>query len=670
MKKLNLGHTIRGRLLILAIIIEVLMLTIMVANSLRRLHDSMTSQARWQAAQMAPVLIAALKAPMAQQDFSTVQAVLDESRDTDGIDYIVVTDKNDKQVALSGWQTGRQLPPASKDFSLFDVSNKPRFDVVVDISQSRQFLGKLHFGLDLSHIAQARKTLLLQGIGIAALEITLSSIVLLLIGIWLTRDLAALTNASMEVANGNLTPAVVPEGEDDIGQLGVAFNTMSKAISERINELTEAKENAELSEKAKSESEERLQLVLDGSNDGIWDWDIQSGRIEINRRWAEMIGYAPGEIQRHIQSWVDLVHPDDLPGVQQALQKHLEGATDHYETEHRVRSKSGEWLWILDRGKVVIRDANGTPLRAAGTHTDITARKRAAELLHEQTALLEQEIGERQKAQEALAVKQLQLEAINSSLQQKVDAAISELRQKDQVMISQSRQAAMGEMIGNIAHQWRQPLNALAMVLGNIVASHQHNELTGDYLEKAAANGNRLIQKMSTTINDFRNFFRPDKELVTFSVLDQISQAIALVGAAFTSQNIAIELDAPSDVMISGFPNEYSQVLLNLLANAREAIKDSGVSSGLISISVQETAEQCVVTLTDNGGGIADDIVDKIFEPYFSTKKMGTGIGLYMSKMIIERSMNGTIAAHNSSTGAQFVITTPLGGNPYEYQST
>jgi signal transduction histidine kinase len=218
----------------------------------------------------------------------------------------------------------------------------------------------------------------------------------------------------------------------------------------------------------------------------------------------------------------------------------------------------------------------------------------------------------------------------------------------------------MGEMIGNIAHQWRQPLNALAMTLGNIVSAHQFNELTAEYLDKSVENGNRLIQKMSTTINDFRNFFLPDKEAVSFSAREQISHAVALVEAGLTNQNIAVILDAPQDMLLTGFPNEYSQVLLNLLANARDAIRESGVTAGRITIRLYEQNDRGVVSINDNGGGIPGDVIDKIFEPYFSTKEMGTGIGLYMSKMIIERSMNGTIEAQNCSDGATFVIVTPL----------
>ena len=256
-----------------------------------------------------------------------------------------------------------------------------------------------------------------------------------------------------------------------------------------------------------------------------------------------------------------------------------------------------------------------------------------------------------------------ELEAINSSLQLRIDQSVAELRQKDQLMITQGRQAAMGEMIGNIAHQWRQPLNALAMVLGNITSAFQYNELTAGYLDETVENGNRLIQKMSTTINDFRNFFRPEKEKRAFPAREQINQAVLLVGASVTSQNIILRVDAPNELILIGFPNEYSQVLLNLIANARDAIKESGVLLGTITISLFERDGRGCTSVSDNGGGIPADVLDKIYEPYFSTKQMGTGIGLYMSKTIVERSMDGTIEAHNIEGGAEFVISTPLEGN-------
>ena len=281
------------------------------------------------------------------------------------------------------------------------------------------------------------------------------------------------------------------------------------------------------------------------------------------------------------------------------------------------------------------------------------------ELVELRTAQLQRTAADLKISNDELREHRLNLERTVTQQQVRIDEAITELRQKDQLMISQSRQAAMGEMIGNIAHQWRQPLNALAMVLGNIKSAFQYNELTEQYLDKTVTNGNHLLQKMSTTITDFSNFFKPDKEKVLFSLREQVNHAVAMVEAGLKSQNIFIQLEVSDDVMLTGFPNEYSQVLLNLLANAGDAIKASNASPGTITIRLFEQNAMGCLSLSDNGGGIPADIIDKIFEPYFSTKNMGTGIGLFMSKMIIERSMNGTIEARNSAGGAEFVVSIP-----------
>ena len=160
------------------------------------------------------------------------------------------------------------------------------------------------------------------------------------------------------------------------------------------------------------------------------------------------------------------------------------------------------------------------------------------------------------------------------------------------------------------------------------------------------------------------NFFHSFQKSVIlhFSAREQISHAVALVETSLINQNISVHLDAPQDLTLTGFPNEYSQVLLNLLANARDAIKESAVPEGRITIRLYQQDGQGIVSVSDNGGGIDSAVIDKIFEPYFSTKEMGTGIGLYMSKMIVERSMNGTISAHNIVGGTEFIIVSPVEG--------
>lgn len=190
--------------------------------------------------------------------------------------------------------------------------------------------------------------------------------------------------------------------------------------------------------------------------------------------------------------------------------------------------------------------------------------------------------------------------------------------------------------------------------------AQRDGELTGQYLDQSVETANRLIQILSTTISDFRNFFSPDKEIVSFSALEQIHYAVDLVETAFKNNGITISVEIANDYKLFGFPNEYSLALLNLLTNARDAIMESGSTPGLITITITDRDGKGIVTIRDNGGGISDAILDKIFEPYFSTKKMGTGIGLYVSKMIIERNMNCVIMAKIVDGGAEFSVHIPL----------
>ena len=165
---------------------------------------------------------------------------------------------------------------------------------------------------------------------------------------------------------------------------------------------------------------------------------------------------------------------------------------------------------------------------------------------------------------------------------------------------------------------------------------------------------------MSATIDDFRNFFRPDKQRLAFSALSQIHQAVALVEASYAASRIHCKIEASADLQLVGFPNEFSQVILNLLTNARQAIQDAHTETGLITIQLDQ-AEACGrVRVCDNGGGVPPHFLDRIFEPYFSTKDAGTGIGLYMSRQIIEQSMSGHLRVRNINGGAEFTLLVPL----------
>ena len=236
--------------------------------------------------------------------------------------------------------------------------------------------------------------------------------------------------------------------------------------------------------------------------------------------------------------------------------------------------------------------------------------------------------------------------------------ALEELRKNGILLVQQSRMAALGEMIGNIAHQWRQPLNNLALLVQQAPLLYELDEVDQEFLENNADKSMELIEHMSRTIDDFRNFFKPDKEKVDFRVHEELEKTLSLVEAAFQEQSIVIELDAGEAPAIHGYPNEFAQVLLNVLLNAKDALTEREVVLPRVCIVIRAEEGRAVVTVTDNAGGIAEEIIGKVFDPYFTTKgpQAGTGVGLFMSKTIIEKNMGGRLSVRNVASGAEFRI--------------
>lgn len=235
---------------------------------------------------------------------------------------------------------------------------------------------------------------------------------------------------------------------------------------------------------------------------------------------------------------------------------------------------------------------------------------------------------------------------------------MEEIRHKDQMMIQQSRLAAMGEMLGNIAHQWRQPLNVLGLQLQELQLSKKFGRLTEEVLDGGVTKSMEIIQHMSQTIDDFRNFLVLDKEKQTFQVEQVIRKTFSLLEPSLVQHQIGCEIVCEGSPEVSGHPNEFGQVLLNLLMNAKDVLVERGTPNGRVTVRAWTEGGKAVVTVTDNAGGIDEEIMGKIFDAYFTTKPLGkgTGVGLFMSKSIIEKSMGGSLTARNVAGGAEFRI--------------
>ena len=266
-------------------------------------------------------------------------------------------------------------------------------------------------------------------------------------------------------------------------------------------------------------------------------------------------------------------------------------------------------------------------------------------------------------------------ENLAHSYEDKVTKEVIRNREKDQIMYQHARLAAMGEMIGNIAHQWRQPLNALTILIQSFGTKSMTGKLDQVFIDKQVDEGLRLAQQMSTTIEDFRNFFSPHKEREYFSIEKSIDDTLELVEFFCKDEHIDIQILVKEDLRVFGYSNEFAQVILNLINNARDNFKHRNINDKRkIIIKLEKKLKPkpfAMISFIDNGGGIDPTIKDRIFEPYFTTKhkSTGTGIGLYMSKQIIEKQMQGLVTVKNveSTMGtnkvfkcAQFIIAIPI----------
>ena len=258
---------------------------------------------------------------------------------------------------------------------------------------------------------------------------------------------------------------------------------------------------------------------------------------------------------------------------------------------------------------------------------------------------------------------------------QKLQIEIEKNKEKHQVMMTQSRFASMGEMINMIAHQWRQPLASIGTASFNLKYKIQTNkfdldtkegqEQQKDFFTDKLDEIEHYVQNLTTTIDDFRNFYKSDKILVKKPIEAPINNALKIMHKSLNINNIELIENFKYLQNISFYENEIMHVILNILKNAQDNFLEKQIVNMHITITTIHTKEGCEVNICDNGGGIKEDIMDKIFDPYFSTKKEknGTGIGLYMSKIIIEKHHKGKINVKNTDDGVCFSLVLPNNHN-------
>ena len=233
---------------------------------------------------------------------------------------------------------------------------------------------------------------------------------------------------------------------------------------------------------------------------------------------------------------------------------------------------------------------------------------------------------------------------------------VEEKNEKEKLLIHQSKLASMGEMINNIAHQWRQPLTHLGFINMNLQLAFEDEPLDKKYLKEKIEESNAQLDFMSKTIDNFRDFYKPNKQKEIFYISVAVKKALEIMEPIFESNKIEFEFNVIKDKQINAYENEYSQVILNILTNAKDVLISRQIQNPKIIISINEKNDSIITTILDNAGGIENKYINHIFNPYFTTKQKGSGIGLYMSKMIIESHFKGKIKVFNKDKGASFSI--------------
>jgi len=341
----------------------------------------------------------------------------------------------------------------------------------------------------------------------------------------------------------------------------------------------------------------------------IGSWKVDNRTMKL--WWSSSSYHIMGinEIKNPIISlkcFFKFVHPDDILKVKRNYDNHLE-TKEPYVFTHRFIRPDNQIIYIEERCQTTF-DSEGNPLVSEGTIQDITEQK----------------------------VNELRL------------------KERDTQLLKQSRLVQMGEMISMIAHQWRQPLSAISATTSAISLKAKLNKLDNTTALNLAQKISEYSQHLSTTINDFRNFFKSDKIKQKITFTEIINSVLSIVETSIENKNIIIIKSLKSERVFNTYPNEIKQVILNLIKNAEDTLYENKIENPQIIIE----SEDNILKIKDNGGGISPDIIDKIFDPYFSTKleKNGTGLGLYMSKIIIEEHCNGILNAKNEHNGVTFSI--------------
>jgi PAS domain S-box-containing protein len=454
--------------------------------------------------------------------------------------------------------------------------------------------------------------------------------------IWwmLRRELApmlATVKTLAKLSESNQSPQPLPTTrQDEIGELIGGFNRLLVTLGKREWSLLE--------------SEERWKFALEGAGDGVWDWDIQTGAAVFSRRWKEMLGFAESEIENNASEWTNRVHPEDMPNVMAAIQTHIDGKTASAAVEFRMLCKDGSWKWVLGRGMVVSRDANGKPLRLIGTNSDISARKQT----------------------------ELEIRSLNANLEERVRQRTADLETSNQSLSeakihAETANIAKSAFLANMSHEIRTPMNGI-IGMANILRREGVSPQQAKRLDTIDASAQHLLSVINDVLDlskiEAGKFTLEEAPVVVSSLLANVDSILAERAQA---KGIHLQIENGNlPYNLVGDPTRLQQALLNFAANAVKFTEAGTVT--LRVVMQEETAESVSLRfeVQDTGIGIAPEAMARLFSAFeqadnsMTRKYGGTGLGLAITQRLAKL-MGGKVGADSTvGVGSTFWFSVKL----------
>ena len=430
----------------------------------------------------------------------------------------------------------------------------------------------------------------------------------------ITNSINTLAMVSTQIAAGNLDVPINVKSNDEIGLLAEKFEIMRNSLIERINLIDQQKSEIQTFNEDLQKSNSFLLQSQSIANIGSWEINTKKNQLICSEQLYKIFSINQKEFDGNHSNFLNFIDPRDRERVEREHNNSVKNKND-YTIEYKVINDKNIIKTVRENCKHIF-DKNNDIIQSIGTIQDIT-----------------------------------------------------EMKKKDNLLYQQSRMAAMGEMLENIAHQWRQPLSIISASATGIKVQIGFDMIKTEEIIANMDHINNSVQHLSQTIDDFRDFFKSDKKNNQFLINSVFDKTFKLITSQFKTANINIVKNI-EEITLFGLENELIQVLINILNNARDELIKKEKQDRLILIDVVKENSNVEILIKDNAGGISIDILDNVFKSHFTTKQdsSGTGVGLYMSKIIIEEHMNGSISVDNvqftyedtSYNGAQFKIVIPI----------